>query len=61
MNDLKVLLQGKKTYVVLAMAAVVWVLAGADIITLDAASQAYSVLALLGGTTVAAKINRLAQ
>ena len=59
MNELIKKLKGLKTYLILGIAALVWF--GQSIGTVDSelAIQAYKILAILGGATFSAKINRL--
>jgi peptidoglycan L-alanyl-D-glutamate endopeptidase CwlK len=52
-------LQGKKTYLVLAAAGILWALGAVDIVPESMVEQGLAGLAVLGGGTIAAKINRL--
>lgn len=52
-------LKGKKTYIVLGLAAVVWFCQAAGILQAGIADQIIEILLALGGVTLAAKINRL--
>ncbi len=53
-------LKGKKTYFVLGFAAVVWFLESAMIIPIGSLDTVMPGLVIAGGTTVAAKMQRLA-
>ena len=52
-------LKGYKTYLVIGLAAILWAAAGMGFVPEGMATQGYQVLGMLGGVTVAAKINRL--
>ncbi len=52
-------LKGKKTFFVIGLAAVVWAAAGMGFVTPELADQLYGGLALAGGATVTAKVQRL--
>ena len=57
--DTLVQLQGYKTYIVLVLAALIWLAEVFGFLPPDLAISAYQILVVLGGATVAAKINRL--
>ena len=59
MENILEMLKGKKTYIVIVLGALTWVGVQFGWITPDAATSIYEGLILLGGATVAAKINRL--
>lgn len=52
-------LKGKKTFFVLGAAGIVWYLTTIGIVTSEIANTAYTGLTILGGVTMADKINRL--
>ena len=52
-------LQGYKTYAVLGLSAAVWVLGVAGVLSAEDVNKALVALAIAGGGTIAAKINRL--
>lgn len=52
-------LKGKKTFFILGAAGIVWYLSTIGIITPEMAGTAYTGLTILGGATMADKINRL--
>jgi hypothetical protein len=52
-------LKGKKTYFVLGIGAIAWLLETIGIVPAGSLSQITPVLMMAGGSTVAAKINRL--
>ncbi len=61
LNGVRALLQGKKTYVVLAAAGLVWAGNAGELIPDPIAATTYEFLGWAGGITIAAKINRLAK
>ncbi len=60
MDDFINSLKGYKTYVVLGLAALTWLLAATGVIENSLADTAYGILTVAGGSTMVAKINRLA-
>lgn len=58
--SLSVWLQGKKTYIVAGVAAIVFFLAAVGVIPQEVANMIYTILGITGVVTVAAKINRKA-
>ena len=58
-NKLYALLAGKKTYIVLAAAAVIWFAEAANLVVIGTLENLLPILIMAGGATVTDKLNRM--